>query len=196
MNEQIDFEILIEGGTLEEYRVTGHEDEVEVYVEDENEKREDPFLSDDLIRSDEHFKTESIDHRPEDEAESNVVENFIETTCGCRINGNQPCSNLFSKGDFEIFLDDFLELTKEEKDLYVLTLLRSYTNTDDDKNTFEPKMKGKSVCMKTFFVLNGIGSKRFYDIKKYFIHSNTISPRTHQNSGRLPSNACKFEDVL
>ena len=75
-------------------------------------------------------------------------------------------------------------------------MLRSQLRVEITNERFAPHMNGFKVCMATFLHLNGLGKHQFYNILRYYRLFQTIAPRVHGNSNRLPSNAIKFVDVV
>ena len=140
MNKDINFTDLTDGGISEEYEGTDEECTwpEDTYVDREDDSEELQNCS--MILSDDHYRTVLTENRPEDDLEVQLINDFIANTCGCHTNNGKPCSSAFVKTDFECFRDDFFELTREEKDIFVLSLLRSFVDTDDRNMAFEPKI--------------------------------------------------------
>ena len=124
------------------------------------------------------------------------IEDFLRTGCGCKMGPNGlSCVSLFSREDFVDCRDSFLELTKEEKDMFLLSFfaMTRLPKKHVDKKSLQPfKIYGKSVCKITFLYLLNISKHKYQNIADHYLENGLVILE-HGNKGRLPHNTASFE---
>ena len=116
--------------------------------------------------------------------------------CGCK----QNCISHLSDQTLYTHILDIREMTKEEKDMYVMGSL--VENSKDTTKRGKKRMRtrhvfmfsGEKVCKKAFMLAFDIGKHALQNI---ISHMNThgITPRKHGNSGKKPSHSLKYDDI-
>lgn len=123
------------------------------------------------------------------------TEEFLEKGCDCKLgNGGTQCITNFSREQFEQCRYSFMELSNDEKDLFILSFLTlsRMPGDDIDRHYSTFTMYGKKVCRKTFLFLLNISKNKYSNICKHYSNNGLVS-RSHGNKGRLPSNSHSFE---
>jgi hypothetical protein len=93
------------------------------------------------------------------------------------------------------------ELTKDEKDISIMSALNSSTDPDTKKGAKRKRAKnlflveGQSVCKKTFMLYFNTGKHCLGALIKH-VRTHGVTARVHGNKGRTPKHAIKYEDVL
>ena len=136
--------------------------------------------------------------------ETQSVQAFVSSGCGCVLHNGRPCSGQFSLDQYLEFRGQCRELTSAELDMALQGQLSAFTFTsehtvrrpsDDRQHTYTIFWhKGQKVCRKTFLFLHTISAKRFKNLKASFTN-NGLSPRVHGNTKRLPPNTISFVDT-
>ena len=123
------------------------------------------------------------------------VEEFLETGCGCKYGEEgQECISNFAQEEFKNCRNYFTELTKEERDLFILSHLfinRAPGKVNENKR-IPYRIYGKPVCKTTFLYLLNISKNLLQNVSQHY-NSEGLTPRVHGNKGRLPSNTSSFE---
>ena len=141
--------------------------------------------------------------------ESQRVQAFVSSSCGCDLYGERPCSGQFTTDHFLEFWGQCKELTRAELDMALLGQLSAFTFASEQTRRMteyrHPSQsrqhsyttfthRGLKVCRKTFLFLHSISEKRFKNLKTSLLH-NGLSPRMHGNTKRLPANTIRFTDA-
>ena len=140
-----------------------------------------------------------------DKEETENVQQFNTTTCGCSKRNGSPCSDYFTVQDLSELRMQMSELESDQLDLVILSQIHAHHYTSElvghrrkderervrDYTTFF--CHGHSICLKTFLFIHSIGKKRFRNLLKHY-QSNGVSPRVHGNVKRRPWNAASFRD--
>ena len=94
--------------------------------------------------------------RSVDEREENVVTQFLEKTCKCTFGPKgTPCSAIFDVEQITSSRNNIAEFTNEERDLFVLSFLRSSLNISTSRPVL--RIHDRRVCQKTFRFLHSVG---------------------------------------
>ena len=195
-----DFSNLISGTLDDEYILSGNVNDniadEDVAIADTSYESEDDF--DNINEIDDQFEL-----RDEDQSEMRVVEEFLTKTCGCNLRNQSPCSTVFDREHLLNHRADILQLTREEKDLVLLTTIRNSIDDDDlnSKGVIRKNSRclmyyhGKRICQQTFLMMHAIGARKLYDLIRYYKINRSSTPRVHGNTGRLPKNTLSFDGV-
>ena len=118
------------------------------------------------------------------------VDTFLEKGYGCKHGpeGGQ-CSNRFTKGELISLQDYFLEMTNEEKDLFVKSVMLTQKEPSEQKY-LTYKLYGKRLCRETFLFIINISKTKLLNITKHY-DENGMGRRRHGNKG--PSNTIPFD---
>lgn len=137
---------------------------------------------------------ESYIEQNENEEVINRVKRFLQEGCGCSRGPNcGPCSGYFSEESVMSNLNNCLELSSAELDLVILANIQAFTRIDHigDKRNRSPRcnflFQSLTICKEMFLHLYGLSYSRFRRLKEHY-ENYGISPRTHGNCKRLPSN--------
>ena len=126
------------------------------------------------------------------------IEQFLREGCGCKIGLNQsPCINFFQKDQFTECRDHFLELSNDEKDLFLLSYFAMHRvpgKSTERTNMPGYKIYGHNVCKKAFLFILNISNHKYKNIAGHY-NKHGLIPRVHGNKGRLPINTTPFEDT-
>ena len=119
---------------------------------------------------------------------STSVDEFLRIGCGCKIGplGGQ-CIENFSKEEFVSCCDSFLELSKDEKDLFVLSFLTLTGKRKCDDRYSHFTIYGEKTCKTTFLYLLNMSRHKFQNIAEHYL-SNGLTSRVHGKKGSLPLN--------
>ena len=147
---------------------------------------------------------EDIDRHLVAEAGSEEGEAF---TCTCKHYEGKPCYLQFSAEEVTRARLDFMELTKEEKDIAITSHLSSCMHRDSTTSRSKKGVQtdrkairtdylfaGHHVCRDFFLHVHCISEKVLKNTIKHF-KSCGVSVRRHKLSGQLPHNALRFEDI-
>ncbi|MES9882762.1 MAG: hypothetical protein ABW185_17990 [Sedimenticola sp.] len=133
----------------------------------------------------------------DDEAVQTETLHKIATGCGCMKN----CIKSINKTIIQSHVDNIREMTKDERDLYVMGALHKL-NPDDKRTRYGERKRakydytyeGRHICKQAFLIIYDVGKSTLQAIIKHLaIHGNV--PRVHGNSGRTPHHAVTYEDV-
>jgi hypothetical protein len=120
-----------------------------------------------------------------------------EFTCNC--SGN--CFDNFSKSEITDHIYRLREMTKEEKEMYIMGSMKRVGNRkvtskrkERKRVRFEYSFEGKSICRKTFLIIFDTTEKVFKNIARH-LESHGAVPREHGNTGKKPVHALKFGDI-
>ena len=144
----------------------------------------------------------NFDHSMEDERAQKSIEDFIRSTCGCKLG-----SSFLSKQTIEKCRADNLELSRDELDLVILaqiragrsmdtqpTLRRSHHEKTANRSMSKYHIHGVLICRKTFMFLHCVGHKCLEHLIQHFDNVG-LDTRQHGNLKRLPNNTTPFEEV-
>ena len=133
--------------------------------------------------------------------EKSFVLKFLSTPCNCGKN----CQNQFSENELLESREDFLYLTRNEKNCVILAQLNSFQRISDyaksarkikarTRQKFEYRINAdRLVCRDAFLFYHGETLKRLKNLQKHLAEVGT-SPPIHGNAGRKPKIAYSFED--
>ena len=89
------------------------------------------------------------------------------------------------------------ELTKDERDLVILSQISAHRTRTDivpvNRCTNHYYFAHIPICQETFRFLHSVGQKQLESLIKH-LDSCGLTPRTHDNRGKVPHNALQFED--
>ncbi|XP_062610703.1 uncharacterized protein LOC134272496, partial [Saccostrea cucullata] len=133
---------------------------------------------------------------PEDDPDLYKIRETMVQGCGCK----NMCLSLFSNDVLYTHILNMREMSKEEKDMYVMGSLvdNSKETTKRGKKRLRSRQtfmfSGEKVCKKTFMLAYDIG-KRF--LRYVLTHMNThgVTPRKHGKTGKKPSHSPKYCDI-
>lgn len=130
--------------------------------------------------------------------ERNIVTEFLAKGCGCTEN----CQKLFSAEEILDTRTKFRNLSKNEKNCFILALLNSFlhytefakssrTKSFRERQKFEYKINAdRPVCRNAFLLYYGESLER---LKKSILNNGIESPM-HGNKGSNPIHACSDSD--
>ena len=138
--------------------------------------------------------------------EEQKCQEFLERTCGCRLNNGSPCSSLIPLEKYVSHRYEAAALTRDQLDLVLIGAVMSLVNTND--KTFDKNHKSKTrqrihshylfggqhICRYTFQFLLGVGKDCLHAIKASYME-NGLTIRIHGNTKRLPHNVTTFEQI-
>ena len=151
----------------------------------------------------------SLELRPCDIDEDQVVEEFMRRGCSCTKWGGKACSRQFTTEHVKATRLSMKELTTSQLDLVLMGQLMATTNTCDttitDKKHHQSHQRkrdyttghwhqGKQICVEVFKFLHGIGGKRLRNVSRA-MKTGGIAPRVHGNTRRLPKNTLSVSSV-
>ncbi|XP_056002594.1 uncharacterized protein LOC130049247 isoform X2 [Ostrea edulis] len=116
--------------------------------------------------------------------------------CSCRMD----CISNISFEEISHHIYSMRELSKEEKDMYIMGKLKSKSygggssRRDAKRQRYEYNFDDREVCTDVFLFLHDIGEKHFKNLVKH-MKTHGIKPRTHGNIGKKPHNALSFEEI-
>ena len=122
---------------------------------------------------------------------------FLLCGCGCQL----KCHELF---DYETVANNVLDiraLTKDEKELNIMSLLKDCEGETTKRgkkrkrSRNEYRIEGKTVCKKTFMLFFDIGKHQLLSLQQH-VRVNGLTPRVHGNRGRKPGHAICYDDVM
>ncbi len=126
-------------------------------------------------------------------SQDKIIHDFM---CCCNLGPRKTaCSLQFTRELIKSSRLNCQEMTKAELDLVVLANLdanRRYA-IDQQKSRVHIQYfyRGQSVCKKMFLYVHSIGTKTFKNLVMHF-DENSLTPRMHGNTKRLPSNAMSY----
>lgn len=128
-------------------------------------------------------------------------------TCSCQNYDGHPCFLQFSVGEVESARLQFLELSREELDMCVLSHLSSCMRrgelTQRSKQAAQsfrtlPRtsyfFEGQPVCRELFLYVHCMSAKRLRNLVAHF-KDNGVVQRLHKGSKQKPRHALSFEDI-
>ena len=149
-----------------------------------------------------------VDNSREDLAEIDTVEEFMSSTCGCKIGPKStPCCTFLTRDTIEKYRSDNLDLTRDELDLVILGQIRACCSVP-----YQPSLRsmhhekkssrsvtqyyacGIQVCRQTFMFLHCVSHKILENLIKHYDKAG-LCTRTHGNTKRLPKNTISLEDT-
>ncbi|KAH3714846.1 hypothetical protein DPMN_057548 [Dreissena polymorpha] len=130
------------------------------------------------------------------DADYATVRQFLEIGCGCK----SKCTVNFEIGQVYHHILNMRELTKEEKDIIVMSNLKCGNGLTTKRGT--PRKRSmvsynafqKPVCKKTFMLVNDIGRSALENLVDHYRQNGPL-PRKHGNVGKKPSQAVIYYDV-
>ena len=149
----------------------------------------------------------SIESLPTETQENELVASFVNAGCGCKLWNGSNCSLQFSKSDIESERLSCFALSRCELDMALLGQIMAKSNTSSNTSTTSRHSpvsrqktytkyfhQGKVVCPSMFRFLHAIGTMRLKSLVKHY-KQNGLTPRTHGNTRRLPSNTLSVSSV-
>ena len=115
--------------------------------------------------------------------EHQKCQEFVERTCGCRLNNGSPCSSLIPLEQYVCHRSEAAGLTCDQLDIVLMGAVMSVLNTNSE--TFDKSHKTKSqeqiyshylfgsqrVCRRTYQFLLGVGKDRLQAIKANYMEN-------------------------
>ena len=135
---------------------------------------------------------EDKDLREEDIREEKSVQTFLTKGCGCNLN----CSEIFDAQGLIEIRSQALELSTNDKDLFIKGVLRSQMakvpGTKQHRTYFH--YHGRKICKKMFLVMNAISQKFFSRVCSDYVSAG-LTPHRHGSTKKLPHNALTFAEI-
>ena len=78
------------------------------------------------------------DFRPVDLKEQEVVDKFVQDTCGCQLLNSGPCSLGFTKEQIGTSRDQCLSLDHQSLDFFIMGQIRAGTNVSEEARVSGP----------------------------------------------------------
>ena len=155
-------------------------------------------------------ESEEYEQTSSDVQEQQGTQRFLTDTCKCKLGpGGKPCCLSFSKETIRMCRDNCAELSHNELDLVVMSQVH-YLRTVEHQTVPRARSQSSSatsfrplstyymhevkICRPTFLFLHGISRNRYLRIVDLYCEEG-LTPSAHGNRGKLPTNACKFEQV-
>ena len=141
----------------------------------------------------------NIFFREEDSDEQDSLDTF---KCTCCLGGEgSPCYQNIPKSIVAEYRNSISELSKEERDLVILSQISSNRTRKDIEYGGVRPSRARSfhyfahlpICQDTFRFLHLIGQKQHENLIKH-LETYGLTPRVHGNKGKQPHNAFLFED--
>lgn len=132
----------------------------------------------------------------EDDPDVSKVRKYLRDGCGCKA----QCAKLFSEQTLYFHILNMREMTKEEKELYIMGALSENDRESTKRGKKRLRMRhsltfsGHRVCRSTFLLAFDIGKHTLKGIKDH-VQEHGVSARSHKNTGRKPPHALVFEDI-
>ncbi len=129
--------------------------------------------------------------------ERHLVTDFLDTPCPC----GKSCPSQFSVDEVLDARHDFRGLSRDEKNCFMLSQLRSCRkiaekaisarlSKDRERQKFDYRINAdRAVCREVFLFYHGETIKRLKYLQKHLIEVGTSLP-LHGNTGRKPQHAC------
>lgn len=125
------------------------------------------------------------------------VQSFNQRGCEC----TKKCSAKFTVEEIYDHILNVREMTKDEKELYIMGVVGEVTNNDKTKRGKKRqrmrhvfRFHGQVVCKGTFLLCYDIGRTSLQNIIKH-IEEQGLTPRRHGNKGKTKPHSLKYEDV-
>ena len=126
------------------------------------------------------------------------LRSVIEKGCGCGKN----CISTFSFSDIREHIISLFEMTKNEKEFYIMAKLKVKPKRSQLKDgdlsrkrfRYSDQFKDVEVCRQTFLVTHSIGKFILKALVQHLMTNKLVS-RTHGNKHRRPKNAYSFDDL-
>ena len=131
-----------------------------------------------------------------DDPDAAKIRHFRTVGCGCKYS----CSSKLSEHAIFSHILDTREMSKEEKDAYVIgSLIENAKDTTKRGNKrkrtrHEYKFEGHKICKKAFMLIFDVGKRALQNLKDHK-KSHGLTPRKHGNTGRTPHNALNYETL-
>lgn len=117
--------------------------------------------------------------------------------CACTKN----CFGIFSDNEIKEHIFNMREMTKVEKELYIMGTLQTgcfgqttKRNTKRKRVHYTYNFKGESICRDAFLAIYDVSDKVLSSIVTH-VNTNGVCPREHGNKRKKPAHALKFEEI-
>lgn len=117
--------------------------------------------------------------------------------CACTKN----CFGIFSDNEIKEHIFNMREMTKVEKELYIMGTLQTgcfgqttKRNTKRKRVHYTYNFKGESICRDAFLAIYDVTDKVLSSIVTH-VNTNGVCPREHGNKRKKPAHALKFEEI-
>ena len=165
-------------------------EEQHVVTEEETEGRINEMLQDEN-QDDTEAGTEDV---IEIEDDGFNVGDFV---CKCSVN----CMAPFTKDDVDTHILTVREMTKDEKEMYIMGVLREIGvdkqktwRGDRKRKRYGYEFQNKRVCRQSFQFVYDIGKHSLTNLITH-MNLNGKVPRIHGNRGRSPRHALKYKEI-
>ena len=74
------------------------------------------------------------------------IPEFFDKGCGCKLN----CIHLFTIADGERIRDSLMDLSNEEKDMFLIGIFVASFKPGDESSALEYRIEGEKICRQTF----------------------------------------------
>ena len=183
----------------------GNDVHVDVNSEGENDNDTDNVdeSTDRLIsdRVSQYLNQDSNEGTDEQQSERVGENNIDELNENFRCHCVNNCFTHFTESEVWEHIYNMREMTKEEKEMYIMGTLKQIGTTKLTLKRKERKrirhsysFHGHNVCREVFLVLYDVGDKVLLNITKHMM-ANGVVPREHGNKGKRPVHALKFQDI-
>ena len=123
--------------------------------------------------------------------------NISDFQCKCSKN----CLALFVKEDIENHILTVREMTKEEREMYIMGVLNEIGidkhktwRGDRKRKRYGYTFNGKKICRQSFQYIYDIGKCSLTNLITH-MNLNGKVPRIHRNKGRAPHHALKYKEI-
>ncbi|XP_048771609.1 uncharacterized protein LOC125677540 [Ostrea edulis] len=135
----------------------------------------------------------SVVHDSNDE-NTEVEDEFV---CNCSSN----CLDNFLKSEITDHIYRLREMTKEEKEMYIMGSIKKVGNKkvtskrkERKRARYEYSFESQAICRKAFLIVYDTTEKVFKNIAKHLDDHGAV-PREHGNKGKKPVHALQFEEI-
>ena len=148
-------------------------------------------------REDEEVEHIEDEGEHEDDDECFTIFTIADFECRCSVS----CISQFEQSEIQEHIMNICEMTKEEKDMYLMGVLQpigvSHTKTwrgERKRKRYGYTYGGKNVCRSTFQYIFNIGRRALTSLITH-MNVNGKVPRIHGNKGRKPHNSLKYNEI-
>ena len=144
----------------------------------------------------------AYEQRESDVAEQEDILKFLSDTCNCKLGQEgKPCCLSLSHETIRKCRNNCAELAHSELDLVIMSQIHSHRTVEHQaqcSSSFRPmstySIHWIKICQTTFLFLHQISRNRYLRIAQHY-KENGLTLTVHGNKGKLPANACSFEQV-
>ncbi|XP_035270854.1 uncharacterized protein LOC118225889 [Anguilla anguilla] len=131
----------------------------------------------------------------------------VDCHCCCKLNEGKPCHTRFPKEELLDVRLQYLNLSREELDIAILSKLSCGMHLSDTTSRSRKREQtqrlahrtdyyyhGHRICRDVFKYLHGVGQDKLNALMKHYKAAG-VEARVHKLNKRLPANALKLQDT-